>query len=473
MRHHRPSRHGPGGAVAHSGGAGVTGTIADTVAPPTAVLAGYLGTHGAIASSVTRPTCAMTGLAGAHGTMATTVALPTSAASGVVYFFHFTDTLLASGSDSIPATALSLRRQTWATGGGGATNAGAGGGGAYSEDTITTGAGTTQTVVIGTGGVDTDGGNTTINTTEVVAKGGLSCTNGGTGGAAASGTGTTKYSGGNGALGTGTKSGGGGAGSLGSGSGANAGEPQGGVGASSATEARCLGAGGGSQTSAQAAGARGEARFRYDAQGTPGYARLRQVATQRDTSAATSRAVTMPSIIAGQLIVITVSAASNPTITETDGGWTALAQKTRSGNECAAQVFYKTAAGGDTATIATSSSVLCNIRVDVYSNAGTPEWTTTDGSSATPDPPAHTPSGGSAAYIFVAFITYAASTPRSLNGYPSGYGNTFELPAFSGTSVGRAVAMKLVTGSSENPGAFSLTGTRPWVAGTISIPYAA
>jgi hypothetical protein len=148
-------------------------------------------------------------------------------------------TLYASGFAIFPAGVTSATIQAWGGGGGGSTitstgaRGGGGGGGAYASSPFTVAAGTIYPVTVGTGGLaNTAGGNSTFNTSTVVAAGGTGGTNNsttaGAGGTTTGSTGTVKFAGGNGANGGGTNSGGGGggAGSTGAGgaaSGATAG----------------------------------------------------------------------------------------------------------------------------------------------------------------------------------------------------------------------------------------------------------
>lgn len=133
-----------------------------------------------------------------------------------------------TGTVTIPAGVTSVTVEVWGGGGKGGsvtannTQAGGGGGGAYSRSVLTVTA-TTYNYSVGAGSTTTSaGGDTWFNTaTTLMAKGGNSVANnnlaGATGGARASGFGTTLYSGGNGANGVGgsTKQGGGGGSSAG------------------------------------------------------------------------------------------------------------------------------------------------------------------------------------------------------------------------------------------------------------------
>lgn len=149
-----------------------------------------------------------------------------------------TATFNASGNFITPAGVTTATVEAWGAGGagGGSTSnsdgGGGGGGGAYSKSTGVSISGTIP-VVVGAGGVgDTgagnNGGDSTFNTTTIIAKGGTggSVTSGtggpgGAGGLSTASTGTTKFSGGTGGRGRDNNSGQGGPGGSSAGTAAN------------------------------------------------------------------------------------------------------------------------------------------------------------------------------------------------------------------------------------------------------------
>lgn len=137
-----------------------------------------------------------------------------------------------SGTWVCPANVSSITIECYAGGGGGAKAAGnGGGGGAYSKLNIySVVPGTSYSYSVGAGGPDGfSGGDTDFNTV-CYAVGGDYGDLGGTGGAAAGGTGDIKYSGGNGAFATAVDGGGGGGGAGSSGAGGNGSGVTGGTG---------------------------------------------------------------------------------------------------------------------------------------------------------------------------------------------------------------------------------------------------
>lgn len=134
---------------------------------------------------------------------------------------YTTEVLTTPGSNTwtAPTGVTSVQVELWGAGGGGGSgdvSAGAGaGGGAYSKGTVTVTPGTGYTVLVGNGGgSDTNGEDSSFNTSSVVAKGGIAGGSdggdGGAGGQSSSGTGNVKYSGGSGINGSGANGGGGG-----------------------------------------------------------------------------------------------------------------------------------------------------------------------------------------------------------------------------------------------------------------------
>jgi len=140
--------------------------------------------------------------------------------------FGQSQTFTTSGTFTVPAGVSGITVEAWGAGGGGSDvtrkwiRGGGGGGGAYARSIIAVSPGETYVISVGQGGAaDTDGGNSSFNSTMVVAAGGEGAEhdskNPGTGGSVENSIGTIRYAGGNGGLG-GTKFSGGGGGGAGS-----------------------------------------------------------------------------------------------------------------------------------------------------------------------------------------------------------------------------------------------------------------
>ena len=191
-----------------------------------------------------------------------------------------------------------------------------------------------------------------------------------------------------------------------------------------------------------------------------------------DGATTTSHTVNLPaSISAGDLLIVLVGWEKVPgTVTMTD--WSSLAADD---NAVYLQLFYKTASGseGSTVSVTTVESIRASFvagRITGWS--GTPEkGTAATGTSATPDGPSLSPSGGSQDYLWISAWAYNrgdATSPTEPTNYSSTVVNG------GGSAGGRptvAAAFRALTASSEDPGAWSglSTPANSWVAQTFAI----
>jgi hypothetical protein len=388
-----------------------------------------------------------------------------------------TDTLFAAGTwispanyKSLSGTANHVLVELWGNGGGGKAATGGGGGGAYAAGDF---AGATSTGYavggLGTVAIDTDGADTTFNTSSIVAKGGQGRTNGGAGGTAGASIGTTKYTGGAGSTGAGNVFGGGSAGSAGDASTTTGGTPDGTYTAGFGIGSNHYGAGGASSGSLGRAGGVGLAAMTYMIPGAGGACIASAPVITRDTAAALSHTVTPPAGSGGMLIYV-VAGAGAATLTMV--GFTTLAQASEGSVELAC--FYAIDTGLLGTTITSTASIRLLTRgfrltgPDGTSAPGTPFWTTSTGNSTTPDPPSNT--GTSASYLVIAAIGIAQSAADiGITAGPSGYVSVRPTTAAFATGPALLTAEKYFTGTTENPGAVTMTSNH-WAAGTIFVP---
>jgi hypothetical protein len=374
--------------------------------------------------------------------------------------------------------------EVWGTGGGGSTNTGGGGGGEYAAKVVSVVQDQVYAVgMTATPASNTDGGATTFDSTAVVANGGLSGANGGTGGTG--GTGDTTRNGGNGALGTGNQAGGGAAGDAAAGSGSTGGASNGGYGCSGATgpagirPGSTFGGGGSSTSGGGTPGARGHLRITYTVPDDTLHPNVQARSWGRNTSGSTSHTITMPAgIEAGDLLLLLFSCNGNPTVT--CSGWTKIGQDNSTSTTLA--VFYKTAAGSDTATVSTTQSQISVHQVfRIDGHDGVPEATFANAGTSPGDPPEHTASVGVGAHLWIAGVS-KRSTSNSFNAEvtaaPSGYESLMVQPGALGTNVHllqAAAERDQVFAETEDPGAFSGNGSSGInvVTATICIPGAA
>lgn len=377
------------------------------------------------------------------------------------------DTYTANATWTCPSDVTSVAVECWGAGGGGKTNTGAGGGGAYSKsNAITVTPDNNYNVVVGTSAVDTDGGDSTFNSTSTVAKGGLSCTNGGTGGASGSGTGNTKYSGGNGQIGTGSKTGGGGAGDSANGFGSSGGATNG---KSAGYYSASPSAGGSSQAASQWAGGRGEVRITYFTAASNEFPFT--VSRSWNRTSGTSHGITMPSgIQAGDLLILFFGVYQIPACS-TPSGWTLLKSQAGGSSLVTEVVYYKIAQGGDTATITTDASKNASHIVLRIQNGGIPLASSTSGASGSANPPSLTPNMGTPNYLWLASCALNSSgTPTDITSGVSSYFSWFNQFTLGSAGAYVSVAERFLTTTTEDPGTFGSTSIQ-WAAITVAVPY--
>lgn len=381
------------------------------------------------------------------------------------------DTFTASGTWTAPAGVTSATIEVWGSGGGGTTNTGGGGGGAYSRSVIEVVPAQEYDVVIGAVAGNTDGGDSYFNNTStVMAKGGLSSSNGGTGGQADDGVGDIKFSGGNGVQGTGIQNGGGGAGDAGNASGSTPGATNGGSGQPSTNSPRIIASGGGSATGGGFSGGRGEARITYETDGQAGFPVIKSRAWSRVTANGTSHAITMPSgITVGDLLLAVISFDGTPTLSgyDTSFGWTLLVERAQ-GSTQKTSIFYKVAEGSDTLTVTTSASEQsAAVVLRIQSFVGVPTVTGADGSSTNANPPEHD-AGTSSRHLWIAAAGWDQSASFSTLDSPANYGSLITIPADSTQGTGIATTERFLETQVEDPVAFT-SSSEQWVAFTIAI----
>jgi hypothetical protein len=172
----------------------------------------------------------------------------------------------------------------------------------------------------------------------------------------------------------------------------------------------------------------------------------------------TTAPVTMPiNIITGNLLIMVVKLGSTDTAT-TPTGWTLLASRSSTGNS---YIYYKISNGteGNHVDVTVTSSHVSAITYRISNYEGTPE--ASFAGTNVNDPPSLTTSWSSTKNLFIA----ACTTRQSNNAFtaaPSGYSNLVTIGDPSSgmtTRVRLATATKEVNSDTEDPGAFTTTGT--------------
>lgn len=199
--------------------------------------------------------------------------------------------------------------------------------------------------------------------------------------------------------------------------------------------------------------------------------------TQLFTSATNTHDVTMPTTVnSGELLIIIFSCDG---VTFTDPtGWTKLVEASADTRFVKSAVYVKVAdgtEGGTSVNVQTTGS--SRAAVNVYRISGFEdglsglEETHTTGSSTSPNPPSISPSwGASNDTLFIAWETNGPGAD-SITAFPSGYTNTSTVKTGLSTfdHYGIASCRKEANTASEDAGAFTLSASDYWTAGTLAI----
>lgn len=190
-------------------------------------------------------------------------------------------------------------------------------------------------------------------------------------------------------------------------------------------------------------------------------------------SSGSSRAITLPSGIALNDLVILTIGSDTPSVTySTPSGFTPISGAAYSNANGSGNAFYRFCDGTETGTATTTSSgsttraVGTARRITGADPATAPTATTASGDSSTPDPPNHTPAWGLEKTLWFAVMNMRAV--RTFSSYPTNY-TLGQVGATTGAMNHWASARELEA-TSEDPGSYALTGgASEWNATTIAI----
>jgi hypothetical protein len=187
--------------------------------------------------------------------------------------------------------------------------------------------------------------------------------------------------------------------------------------------------------------------------------------------------VNMPSTVnAGDLLLAFVEVPNAGSWTlPTD--WVELGSQLGGGSVGELTVFYKIADGTEDSTTPTftastgSTASWQVIRVTDWHGTTPPEMATASGDVSAADPASLTPSWGSADTLWIAAAGHTAASNAAWSAGPSGYDGFTQSGASSGGSaVSLATAWETVASSTENPGAYTVSGSnRWWAAATVAV----
>ena len=201
---------------------------------------------------------------------------------------------------------------------------------------------------------------------------------------------------------------------------------------------------------------------------TTGSLSYTQGLTYSDQDFNTTLNVTMPaSVTTGSLLLAVIVMGDLRTISAAPSGWSSVGSFNHEGSTGTTYVYKRTSDGTEGGTTPQwTSSAACKYVAHVLNVAGSSGNVEMATSAAGLDPPPLTPTGGSLSRIWVAGAAGPGSNTYTFTAAPSGYSNMTtgtSNAAVNGSSgeATSAVATKLATASSEDPGTFTLSNAGP------------
>ncbi len=198
---------------------------------------------------------------------------------------------------------------------------------------------------------------------------------------------------------------------------------------------------------------------------------IESTALTEPTTALTDHPITMPAGIAvGDLILVVFAVDTDPTVSIDTGvsgsNWT-IEGSLATSNKVTGTVVWKIAEGSDALELDTSGSE--HGAAVAYRISGADEvdvTSVTGGSDSSPNPPSHTPVGGSQDYLWIAGAMSSRSSTITVA--PTNYSNFLATGLVTG-SPGLGTAERALTASSEDPGVFTSSVSKDWVTFTIAV----
>lgn len=203
-------------------------------------------------------------------------------------------------------------------------------------------------------------------------------------------------------------------------------------------------------------------------------------ATSSRASNAVDDSVTLPASVGAGDLVIVFHFSDGATTRTWPGSWVEIKDAVVSGSVASIGVAYLIASGGETSVTVTKSvterfsAIAIRIAAGNWHGTTPPEISTgATGSSTTPDPDTLTLSGwGSEQTMWIAVMAFDDSLGTgSVTAYPYASDN-LKAPGLSSAGDG-AICTTQATGTSINPGTFTLNPTDEWWAGTLAVRPAA
>ena len=201
-----------------------------------------------------------------------------------------------------------------------------------------------------------------------------------------------------------------------------------------------------------------------------------------DSSAGNSRftafdMVYPPDMLVGETILFIMGVSHNATVTW-PSGWTGIGQ-VANGSSCSLHAAWHKVTGNEgevfriTLDAYEESMIAYAMRITRCADpdVSPPEWATATGTSTTPDPPSISPAAGQKKYLSIAVFTSGASS-ASVSAWPTNYmrwGGNYVYD-YAGTVYQHLYpALYWFDSTSENPGTYTISASRAWVAATILV----
>jgi hypothetical protein len=198
---------------------------------------------------------------------------------------------------------------------------------------------------------------------------------------------------------------------------------------------------------------------------------LTSITTSITDPASTSYVVSLPgSTVAGDLLVVAICHRGNSAVSW-PAGWTPLDQTSNS-TTMSLSIGYRIANGSEGATIIVTgpSSKAAQLCFKARGRSGNPEkGTGATGTSANPDSPSVTPSWGVAQTLFIALWARADQAAIPATALPASYTLADAIGTSAALSCGIGAAYRLLSGSTDDPSAWTVSTSGAWVAQTIAV----
>jgi hypothetical protein len=198
----------------------------------------------------------------------------------------------------------------------------------------------------------------------------------------------------------------------------------------------------------------------------------------RDASDSRFHVVTLPSGLTSLDRIVVILGGDPSAAPATPSGWTQFGSDTDSGDSLTA--YYRDCDGteGATETFLGAATVPEDVaavwfvlRFRGWDAAYAPEFASTFGSNANPNPPSISPTWGAEATTYIAAFMAGRPTPETVSAYPSNsplYRDYEAGSGFNNTSYGAIAGASNSTGTFD-PGSFTITASDTWLTATIAV----